>query len=443
MRLTDIVTAPWAIIPEKLIEIRGIYETHLRGEKIDLKSIEAALGRPLDNRPQGYEVVDGVAVIPVDGVIAKRMNLFTQISGGVSTDLLAQDLKAALEDPEVKAIVLDIDSPGGTVDGTVDIARLIYESRGIKPIVAFTDGMMASAAYWIGSAADKVYIGNDATSVGSIGVVATHQDVSKAQEMAGVKTTEVYAGRYKRVASQYEPLTDEGRATIQERVDYIYSVFVNAVTAHRGVSEREALAMADGRIFTGTQAVEAGLVDGVSTLDAVIATINNERKEKAMAKEEVKEAVEAPVITAEHIAESHKDVFDAIKALGYGEDKKTGAEEGAKAERTRIQGVFSLYRPGREKVVSERMFDGHSTKEGASVAILEAEDARRDALRKDHAEDGSAVKVDQAEPGMTEPTNAKKIESLVAAYRKENGCDEKTALLAVSRENPELFRERR
>lgn len=201
--------------------------------------------------------------------------------------------------------------------------------------------------------------------------------------------------------------------------------------------------MADGRIFTGAQAVEAGLVDGVSTLDAVIATINNERREKTMAKEEAKEAVEAPAITAEHLAESHKDVYESIKGLGYDEGKKAGAEDGAKAERERIREVFSLYRPGREKLVGEFMFDGKTTKEGSSVAILEAEDARRDALRKDHAEDGSEVKVDQAEPGMTEPTGAKRIESLVAAYRKENGCDEKEALLAVSREHPELFRERR
>ncbi|MDP2689971.1 MAG: hypothetical protein Q8P48_07650, partial [Deltaproteobacteria bacterium] len=184
--------------------------------------------------------------------------------------------------------------------------------------------------------------------------------------------------------------------------------------------------------------------------DAVIANLrsggspdNNAGKEKSMAKEDKKETTEAPVMTAEYIAESHKDVYEAIKALGYDEGKKSGAEEAAKAERSRIQGVFSLYRPGREKLVGELMFDGYTTKEGASVAILDAEDARRDALRKDHAEDGSEVKVDQAEPGMTEPTGAKKIEGLVAAYRKENGCDEKTALLAVSRENPELFRERR
>src|SRR3990170_6375022 len=128
MRLIDIITSPGAIQPEKLVEIRSIYETHLRGEKIDIKAVEARIGKPLVNQPQGYEVIDGVAVIPVDGVIAKRMNLFTHVSGGVSTDLLARDLKAAINDPSVKAIVLAIDSPGGTVDGTVDIARLVYES---------------------------------------------------------------------------------------------------------------------------------------------------------------------------------------------------------------------------------------------------------------------------------------------------------------------------
>lgn len=433
MRLIDVITAPWAIQPEKLIEIRGIYETHLRGEKIDLKPIEAALGRSLDNHSQGYEVTDGVAVIPVDGVIAKRMNLFTQISGGVSTDLLARDFRAALDDPEVEAIVLNIDSPGGTVDGTADIASLVFESRGIKPIVAFTDGMMASAAYWIGSAADKVYIGNDVTSVGSIGVVATHQDVSKAQEMAGVKTTEVYAGRYKRVASQYEPLTDEGRATIQERVDYIYSVFVNAVAAHRGVSEREALGMADGRIFTGTQAVEAGLVDGVSTLGAIIANIrsggvsgnkNSNAKEKIMANEEKIETTETPVITIESIALNHKDIYADIKALGYDEGRKAGIEAGAKAEQERIQSVKEQMMPGHEALIEGLMFDGKTTGEQAAVAVLQAERNLRAARYEDYKKDGSAS-IPHGEGGGDTAMNRKGFNALTpseqANYIREGG----------------------
>ncbi len=427
------------------MELKHIYETHLRGEKIDVKAVEARLGKPLINQLQGYEVVDGVAVIPIDGVIAKRMNLFSQISGGVSTDLFARDLKAALADPSVKAIVLAIDSPGGTVDGTVDIARLVSESRGVKPIVAYTDGTMASAAYWIGSATDKVYIGNDATLVGSIGVVATHTDVSQAEAQRGVKTTEVYAGRFKRMASQYAPLSEEGRAYLQDRVDYLYSVFISAVAENRGVSIEKVLKdMADGKVFSGRQAIEAGLVDGVSTLDALIADMKHvpegfnrgsggapgktKAKEKIMAEEKKEEAA----LTAAFIAEKHPDVFKAIQ------------DEGAKAERERIHGVFSLFRIGREKLVSEFMFDGKSTKADASVAILEAEDARKEAHLKALKEDAGAIKVPHAEPGnMASASGEKKIEELVNAYKKEHGGSDKDALLAISKQNPELFRERR
>ena len=230
MKILDVLTAPWAIQPSKLLEIQGIYATHLRGDKIDLKGVEAAIGRPLNNnQAQGYEVIDGVAVLPITGVISKRMNLFAQISGGASTELVARDLKAAISDPAVKAIILQIDSPGGTVDGTETLANLVREAKAVKPTVAFADGMMASAAYWIGSAAGGIYMSDSVAQIGSIGVVATHQDISAAEAARGVKTTEITAGKYKRAASQFAPLTESGRQTIQDQVDYLYSVFVQAV----------------------------------------------------------------------------------------------------------------------------------------------------------------------------------------------------------------------
>ncbi|KKK95489.1 hypothetical protein LCGC14_2672290, partial [marine sediment metagenome] len=181
LRMIDVLNSPWAIIPEKLVEIREIYFRHLRGEEIDLSAIEAQLGRRLNNEQRRIEVMDGVAVLAVQGVVAKRMNLFTEISGGTSTQLLAQDFQAALDDPTVHSILLDIDSPGGDVDGTLEMARLIREARGRKPILALGDGTMASAAYWIGSAADRVFITGETTQVGSIGVVATHIDISRAR----------------------------------------------------------------------------------------------------------------------------------------------------------------------------------------------------------------------------------------------------------------------
>lgn len=270
MKLLDILASPWAIIPAKLNEIQEIYFTHLRGEKIDIKGIEARIGRKLENEEQGYENIQGVGVIPINGVIAKRMNLFSEISGGVSTQLIARDFKEAMNDRKVKAVLLDIDSPGGAVDGTQDLANLIYQSRGKKPIVAFTDGMMASAAYWIGSAANEIFISGDTTQVGSIGVVASHVDVSKAEERSGMKTTEIVAGKYKRIASRYAPLSEEGQATLQEMVDYLYGVFIGDVAKHRGVTEEDVSKMADGKVFIGKQAKEIGLVDGIMSFDDLV-----------------------------------------------------------------------------------------------------------------------------------------------------------------------------
>ena len=275
MKLSDIVNGPWAITPEMLLEIQSIYAVHLRGDKIDIAKVEAAVGRPLNNVQQGAIVQDGVAIININGPIAKRMNLMSMIFGGVSSQMVARDFLSAISDPNIKGIILPIDSPGGTVDGTSELAEQIFQARGKKPIIAFSDGMVASAAYWIASACDKIFISGDTNPVGSIGVVSAHRDYSGQEAMDGVKTTEITAGAYKRVASQYEPLTDDGRAEIQAKVDYLYSTFVDTVARNRGVSTQNVLSeMANGKIFIGQQALNNRLVDGVSTLSNIITKIN-------------------------------------------------------------------------------------------------------------------------------------------------------------------------
>lgn len=277
MRVLDLLNSPWAILPDRLDEIIAIYSTHLRGEKIDIAAVEARIGKKLDNERQAYAVEGGTAVIPVHGVIAKRANLFMEISGGTSTQMLGKDLSAALDDASVHSIVLSIDSPGGTVDGTQEIADMVRDARGKKPIVAHADGLMASAAYWIGSAADRVLTAGDTTAVGSIGVVGRHVDYSESEKKEGVKVTEISAGKYKRIASEHEPLSQEGRAYLQSQVDHLYTVFVDNVAKNRGKSAETVLAnMADGKIFLGRQAVNAGLVDGVSTLPALVSRLNQE-----------------------------------------------------------------------------------------------------------------------------------------------------------------------
>ena len=228
MRLIDIVNGAWAITPDMLCEIRSIYAKHLRGEKIDKAVLEKlALENNVRKSDSSYEIVNGSAIIPIDGVLAKKMNLFMAISGGSSTQLIERDIRKALADPMVEQIVLSIDSPGGAVDGTFELSNFIYENRaGAKPIIAYIDGGAYSAGYAHASAGSLVYLSSEAAGAGSIGVVAAHEDISKWEERIGIKTTEIYAGRFKRAASQYRPLDDEGKGSIQDEVDTLFSVFV-------------------------------------------------------------------------------------------------------------------------------------------------------------------------------------------------------------------------
>lgn len=256
---------PWAILPDRLSEIKTVYERYLSGSA----SMEAS-----EKMPEDYDLIDSTAVIQIVDIITKNPTFWDILFGSTSSVDIARQLKSALDDPSVESILLNIDSPGGLVDGTQELADLVYSSRGRKPIVAYSDGMIASAAYWIGSAADRIYISGDTISIGSIGVVATHREYSAWEKKVGIKTTEIYAGKYKRIASQYKPLSQEGKASIQDRVDYLYSIFVDEVAKHRGVSSEKVLKdMADARIFIGKQAVAAGLVDGISTFDNLIITL--------------------------------------------------------------------------------------------------------------------------------------------------------------------------
>lgn len=418
MKLLDVLHAPWAIEPAKLREIQAIYATHLRGDKIDLAAVEARLGRPLANEPKPYEVIDGVAVLPLEGVIAKRANLFMDISGGVSSQLAGRDLRQALADHTVHSIILSIDSPGGTVDGTQALADIVRAGLATKPIVTLASGTMASAAYWIGSAASAAYISDGTTQVGSIGVVATHVDVSKAQEQRGVKTTEIYAGKYKRIASEYQPLSEEGRQSMQDSVDYTYSLFVDAVAANRGVSTQKVLKdMADGRVFMGQQAIDAGLVDGVSTLDALIEQLNRDRSSPSGAGGARKTSTPGATmtITREQLAADAPDLLASLLA--------EGAASGASAERERIQAVEGQLIPGHEALITALKFDGKSGAGDAALAVLAAERTSRETQAKRLAGDAPAVlplvptpSVDKQDAPLTRAEIDSKAKAYMAAH---------------------------
>ena len=275
MALINVISSPWAITTDAFNTLQNVYLSHLKKEKIDI----ASLGLPLKNEQKRYDIFDNVGVIHINGIIAKKMNMFTEISGGASTQLIAKDLKELIADASIDAIILSIDSPGGSVDGTQELAQMVYESKKKKPIIAHSDGMIASGAYWIASAAHEIYISSGVSRVGSIGVYTKHTEVSRAEEAMGIKTTEIFSGKYKAVGSPHKQLTADDKEYMQSELDYIYSLFVNDVARNRKASVDDVLEnMADGRVFTGQKAVDAGLVDGFESFDNLITLLKETGK---------------------------------------------------------------------------------------------------------------------------------------------------------------------
>ena len=236
----------------------------------DIHALQTKLGKPLDHT-HTVRMIDGVAVVPVTGPIFRYANLFTAISGATSTQVLATDIRAAIDNPYVRGVVLDIDSPGGEATGINELAAMIRQASAIKPVVAYAGGAMASAAYWLGSAASEVVA--DATAiVGSIGVVATYLDTTKRDEKSDVRRVEIVSSVSpdKRV----DPNSDDGRAKLQATVDALADVFVNAVAKFRAVKpEVVRTDFGRGGVMVGAAAKAAGMVDRIGSLDSVIAEL--------------------------------------------------------------------------------------------------------------------------------------------------------------------------
>lgn len=263
----------WAIAPDKLHEIVSVLAFRAAGHEFTAEEISARLGgeRQPTVRTQG----GNVAVIPIRGTIAHRMGAMEQSSGGTSAEGIGQMLNAAMADASVGTVVLDIDSPGGTVTGISELAQQMFEARGrgTKKIIAQVNGMAASAAYWIAAQADEI-VSMPSGIAGSIGVFSSHADLSAALEKEGVNLTVFSAGKHKTEASPFAPLSDEAKAFMQGRVDAAYQQFVSDVARGRGVSvEAVKGGYGQGRALTAPDALKAGLIDRIATMDATLSAL--------------------------------------------------------------------------------------------------------------------------------------------------------------------------
>jgi signal peptide peptidase SppA len=273
--ITEFHSTPWALMPERLASIEVI----LRRWSQSIAPSQATLEMVASDRVArevrsvaNAQVSGGIAVLPLYGVVMQRGNMIDQASGAgaTSTDQFSAALKAAIADPGVSKILIDIDSPGGSVYGVAELADEIMAARATKPIVAIANSLAASAAYWIGACASELYC-TPGGEVGSIGVWQTHQDMSAALDVSGVKTTLISAGKYKTEGNPYAPMDEEALAFAQSRVDDYHAAFVRAVARGRAVSVAHVRdGMGQGRVLGAQAALAEHMIDGVMPMPELI-----------------------------------------------------------------------------------------------------------------------------------------------------------------------------
>jgi signal peptide peptidase SppA len=268
--MQTVLGTSWAMEPEFHRRMMGVLHRWETGAKIDEAAIEAAIGRKPDAERSGYEVVDHVARIPIRGVIAHRASQVGRISTniGASVEHVRKDLRAALADDDVDQILLDVDSPGGSVTGLTELAADIRAARDVKPITARTDSMMASAAYWLASQANRI-VATPSAMVGSIGVIASFWDSHRAAANAGYDPVTVRSVPGKGMGQRNGSVGDADLSKIQREVDAYHSMFVADVAAGRGITLEQAQALGDGHIHLGREALEKGLIDAIASPEQV------------------------------------------------------------------------------------------------------------------------------------------------------------------------------
>lgn len=267
--------AHWAIeeaYAAQALELLGGMDTQsLARQFADTFNVEArATGSSSKRDERPYTVEDGVAILSIQGPLTKQMTCMSWWLGGTSTVAARQTLRQMSKDAEVASILVYLDTPGGQVAGTGDLASEVARTRAVKPVWGYASDLCASAGYWIGSQCERLYA-NETALVGSIGTYMVVQDTSAIAKSAGVKVHVIRAGEMKGAGMSGTPITDAHLADFQRTVNALNAEFLAGVAKGRGMTAEQVQTIADGRIHVGAAAQSLGLVDGIAALEDVIA----------------------------------------------------------------------------------------------------------------------------------------------------------------------------
>lgn len=286
--LSEFMSTPWAMMPERLEAAanvllrwrlsKGHSDEDLprleTGPDDDQTRLAAAARRSSSSTVAGTGRSGGsIALIQVFGTIVQRAGMMTKYCGGTSTQDVRSMLASALRDETIGQVLMEFDTPGGSVADVQELGDDIFRARGQKPIIGLANSLCASAGYWLLSQCSEAYV-TPGGQVGSIGVYTVHEDVSKALDAAGVKVTLIQAGKYKTEGHPYGPLDPDAKANTQASVDFYYGAFTRAVARGRGVGvDAVRNGMGQGRVLNAGQAQAERMVDGIATLDQLVGSM--------------------------------------------------------------------------------------------------------------------------------------------------------------------------
>lgn len=391
------LSTPWAMLPERIEEVLAIAA---REHELTPEALEAYKAQGLARAEEATRR-GPVAILQVRGPLFRYANLFTAFSGATSYDVLRADFQAAVDDPTIRAILLNVNSPGGAVDGVDELAKAIFSAREKKPVVAYIGGTGASAGYWIGTAASEVVV-SDAAIVGSIGVYMAIQDTKTRDASRGVRTIEFVSSQSPDKRSN--PETDEGRARIQRTVDDLADVFVSAVAKHRGMSVERVLAeFSRGGVEVGAKAVALGMADRVGDFEGVLQDLSSRGGQTRPLRSGavMTTTPSAPAATDAGIPKADHDAAVA-KA------KSDGKAEGITEYKARRQAVLALDEAKGRETLAETLADTPLSVEQIKASLAAAPKGDAKAEPKPAAETPEAYAAQRAAAGLAAPGGAVK-----------------------------------
>lgn len=316
--------------------------------------------------------INSVAVLPVLGPIFPRANIMTRISGATSTDILTNEFNLALADDSIKGIIFYYDTPGGMITGIGELAGLIYQSRSIKPIYAYGYGGVNSAGYWLASAAKEI-IAAETAQIGSIGVIAPIQDTREKDAKSGIKTVEFVSSVSPKKRFDFDD--KESLASVQRIVDSLGGIMVKNIAKYRGTDVETVIEeYGQGDVFVSPNAYARGLIDKIDSYNNTVAKVASLQLTKGV-----------NFMNLEELKAEHPDLFAAVMDMGkksaiidMNKQVASAREEGAKAERERIQKIYNIKTVGSKDILDKGLFNPDATAESVALEILNDQNAKRD-----------------------------------------------------------------